>query len=630
MRTFICLVLMAALIGPLVGCQGPARTVNTANLLDEMTDLSRLAEYPDPAYTTKQSASYDRKSTTPDDHDTWFANYDRGQYIRVERNGDRREVVLLDVDGPGAVVRIWSANPEGTLRIYLDNAEEPTIEAPMGDFLNGKVAGFPGPINHVASRGWNSYFPIAYAEHCKVTSDGGDFYYHVNYRTYDPGTKVETFTMEDLETQKSRIQLAATRLSHPRVGGGPSKERETHSFGTQINPGETYLAGEFTGPLALAELVATVAAVDEVEALRQTVLLMEFDGERTVEVPLGEFFGTYPGFADYASLPLGVTEENELWSHWFMPFHDTARVMLRNLSPKPVQVRGWISTLPHDWTRDSMHFHAGWRSSFDVPTRPFIDWNYLEAEGKGVFTGVAFTINNPNKVWWGEGDEKIYVDGETFPSHFGTGTEDYYGYAWGSPERFVHAYHNQPHCDGPGSYGHTLLNRWHIIDNIPFEESFRFDMELWHWSTDITVDMSVTAYWYARPGATDSFAPLTKEDLRVVRAAEYVPMRVAGAIEGEEMEIISSRRRRGAADHRRLQQRYAPLLARREEAGRRTGPRVRGARGGSLPCAGPLREGERLRHRADVIQWHPDGEPAGLLSYTRRSHLRDRPGHLRP
>ena len=111
-----------------------------------------------------------------------------------------------------------------------------------------------------------------------------------------------------------------------------------------------------------------------------------------------------------------------------------------------------------------MHFHAKWRAQFDVPTRPMIDWNYLTAKGQGVFAGVAFAIDNPVKDWWGEGDEKIYVDGETFPSHFGTGTEDYYGYAWCWPGLFTHAYHAQPRCDGPGNYGRTSVNRFHILD----------------------------------------------------------------------------------------------------------------------------------------------------------------------
>jgi hypothetical protein len=184
-----------------------------------------------------------------------------------------------------------------------------------------------------------------------------------------------------------------------------------------------------------------------------------------------------------------------------------------------------------------MHFHAKWRAQFDVPTRPMQDWNYLKAQGQGVFAGVAFAIDNPVKDWWGEGDEKIYVDGETFPSHFGTGTEDYYGYAWCWPGLFTHAYHAQPRCDGPANYGRTSVNRFHILDRIPFTRDFKFDMELWHWNATCKVNLAVVAYWYACPGATDAFPPLRAGDAVVRPMPVYAVPRVAGALEGESLKI---------------------------------------------------------------------------------------------
>jgi hypothetical protein len=130
------------------------------------------------------------------------------------------------------------------------------------------------------------------------------------------------------------------------------------------------------------------------------------------------------------------------------------------------------------------------------------------------------------------------VDGEAFPSHFGTGTEDYYGYAWCWPARFTHAYHAQPRCDGPGNYGRTSVNRFHILDRIPFTRDFKFDMELWHWHATCKVNLAVVAYWYARPGATDTFKPIRAQDAVVRPMPEYVVPRVAGAIEGESLRIV--------------------------------------------------------------------------------------------
>ncbi len=75
------------------------------SLLDQMTDLAGLASFPNPSYTCKQFSSYDRKAKSPDQD--WFANGDAGQYLRVEDRSGRKEYVMMDAKGPGAVVRIW-------------------------------------------------------------------------------------------------------------------------------------------------------------------------------------------------------------------------------------------------------------------------------------------------------------------------------------------------------------------------------------------------------------------------------------------------------------------------------------------------------------------------------------------
>ena len=202
----LAVLIVAAVV--LSGCAAPK--ITTRSLLAEMTDLSALAEFPDPPFTCRQFSSYDRAAESPAEN--WFANADRGQYLRVEERDGRKEYVMMDADGPGAIVRIWSANPQGTLRIYLDGSETPAIEAPMADFLSGKYPGIPEPIAHVVSRGWNSYFPIPYARHCKVTSDNGDFYYHINYRTYPAGTRVATFHPRVLRRDRKQIDQVARSL----------------------------------------------------------------------------------------------------------------------------------------------------------------------------------------------------------------------------------------------------------------------------------------------------------------------------------------------------------------------------------------------------------------------------------
>lgn len=514
-----------------------AQTVDLPSLLAELDDLRALSLAPDPPFVCKQHSSYDPASTTPDDPASWFANGDAGNYIRVEDRAGRREFVLHDAQGPGAVVRIWSPNPAGTLRIYIDEQDTPVIEAAMADVLVGNFRGIPAPLACETSRGWNCYLPIPYARHCKITSDAKGMYYHVGYRTYPASVQVRSFDADMLREHSTAIFAAASRLAFT-APAKPAKEAETRE--AAIAPGAELVLAELTGPIAVTALRTLVHADDLPLALRQVVLTIDFDGKRCVEAPIGDFYGSAPGVNPYESLPSGVLADGTMWCRWWMPCEKTARVALRNLGAQPATVRHVTETAQCAWTRRSMHFHAKWRGQFAVPTRPMIDWNYLTCTGSGAFVGVAFNIANPTKLWWGEGDEKIYVDAEKFPSYFGTGTEDYYGYGWCHPVLFNHAYRNQTRCDGPGNYGHTSVNRWHVIDRIPFTREFRFDMELWHWNAAVDVDMAVTAYWYAMPGGGDAFAALTPELLQLNTLPKFVPFKVAGAIEGEDMKIVSA------------------------------------------------------------------------------------------
>jgi hypothetical protein len=513
--------------------------VTFEGLLAEMTDLERLAAWPDPAYTTAQASSYDRRSTDPAvaTDENWFANYDRGQYLYVEERGGAEEFVIMDEEGPGAIVRFWSANPNegGTVRIYLDEAPEPAIETSLQDWLTGEHPIAPSPIAGVRSAGTNNHLPIPYARHCKITISEPNIYYQIGFRTYADGAEVETFTMAAAEAARERIGAVARALGDagPAAVTGPAAA----AWDIELGPGED--AGlELDGPAAIRRLTCAVDAADKTAALRSVVLRITFDGadQPQVVAPLGDFFGSAPGHNPFRSLPCGMLDDGTMYANWVMPFGSRAAVQVVNHSGQPVRLSGEAHTMPHDWTDASLYFNAGWRAEFDIPTQPRQDWNFVTVEGgKGRYVGNALHITNPIPEWWGEGDEKVYVDGETFPSTFGTGTEDYYGYAWCNPALFTHAYHNQPRCDGPANYGHTSNNRFHVIDDIPFNERFVFDMEVWHW-IETEVSYAATSYWYERPGATDNLGALEPASLRVEEVEQFPG--VEGALEGEKMAVL--------------------------------------------------------------------------------------------
>ncbi|HKD36802.1 MAG TPA: DUF2961 domain-containing protein, partial [Pirellulales bacterium] len=153
--------------------------VSLKALLEEMIDYDHLARWPDPAFTCRQASSYDRASKSPDDKETWFANGDQNQWIRIEKNGGRTEKVMMDADGPGAIVRFWITSGDkkkGKIRIYLDGGNQPIVTVPSYDFTNNDAlpAGKPLLTSHPGAtpngRGGNTLFlPIPYAKHCKVT-----------------------------------------------------------------------------------------------------------------------------------------------------------------------------------------------------------------------------------------------------------------------------------------------------------------------------------------------------------------------------------------------------------------------------------------------------------------------------
>jgi hypothetical protein len=264
---------------------GTSPTITTASLLAEMTELAGIAEFPQPAYTCQQFSSYDRASRSPEEN--WFANEDRGHYLRVEERAGRKEYVMMDAAGPGAVVRIWSANPSGTLRVYLDGSERPALEASATQILGGEHPGLPTPIAGTRALGWNLYFPIPYADHCKVTVDSGDLYYHLNYRTYEADTRVETFHPDQLQSLAGPIRQIAAQLADPRQVGAAHPGR-TETFRLLLQPGGTERV-IFTGPGAITRAAVRLSAVNRDTALRGVVVRGEFDGELTVETPLGDF-----------------------------------------------------------------------------------------------------------------------------------------------------------------------------------------------------------------------------------------------------------------------------------------------------------------------------------------------------
>jgi hypothetical protein len=529
-----------------LGALAPAQTVTVENLLVQMTDLEWLASRPSPYFQAAQASSYDRASKTAADEKGWFANGDAGKYIRIEQIGPRREYVMADLKGPGAVVRVWSANPMGTIRFYFDGESNPRLEQKTADLLTGKVAPFQDPLAYIAGQGTNLYFPFPYAKSLKITvqpdkAEHPNMYYQVGFRTYDPGTRVETYDPERLPREKIAAVVGA--LSSPpstaaekqgQVEGKlTARNRKMRARIDQAGGGMVkFLQVKIPFPL-----VVNIREMDWDDpfqphnVLRNSRIRIWCDGEKTVDVPLGDFFATAPGPNAGSSRPLQVTTDGSLTSMWPMPFRSRLEVEIEGPGKVEVPVAlsyGWNAK---PFTPETYYFRAIYNTD-SGNTRPMRDMEFLSAKGEGLFVGTHLHVTNPTPAWWGEGDEKIYVDNETFPSTFGTGTEDYFGYAWCSPQLFDKPYHGQARCDGPANFGQTSVRRFQVFDPIPFRRAFKFDIEMWHWAA-VEARFARTTYWYSKPGATAKVDPIRPEDLLLVEVKPAAP--VKGAIEGESL-----------------------------------------------------------------------------------------------
>ena len=165
----------------------------------------------------------------------------------------------------------------------------------------------------------------------------------------------------------------------------------------------------------------------------------------------------------------------------------------------------------------SRYLHARWGSTGVVESQPKRDLDIAHLTGEGAYVGTHLVVVNPIDEWWGEGDEKIYVDGDPAPTWFGTGTEDYFGYAYFDLALFSAPYHAQSRSGVTTQVGHVSLLRLHVLDPIRFRSSIDFDLELWAWVPS-EIAMHWVSYWYARDASHD-FAPLSAGEATVIDPA---------------------------------------------------------------------------------------------------------------
>lgn len=309
-----------------------------------------------------------------------------------------------------------------------------------------------------------------------------------------------------------------------------------------VEPGETRALADIPGAGVIRHIWFTIGSEDRLY-LRKAVLRMYWDGMESpsVECPVGDFFGVGHGrVGSFSCAVLNMSanpgnDQNAGMNCYFpMPFADGARITLENQGE--TRIRSLYCYFDYDALPsvgdDELRFHAWWNrenpcipaagpDTQDARANLSDAENYLlvEARGAGHFVGAHLSIHNLCGGWWGEGDDMFMVDGQKWPPDLhGTGTEDWYGQAWGSQPQnaFLYngvSYHRGNHND----YNERItVYRYHVCDPVIFHKSLRVSIEHGH-ANDRADDYSSVAYWYQTlPHAP--FPPLPPVTARLPRA----------------------------------------------------------------------------------------------------------------
>lgn len=295
---------------------------------------------------------------------------------------------------------------------------------------------------------------------------------------------------------------------------------------TGIKDGEKRTLMEVKGAGIINHIWITIAPEGAVANRNDIIIRMYWDGNNfpSVESPLGPFFGNgWNESYDYYSAPLAVSPGSgkSYISYFAMPFSNGARIEIENQTG--VEIRAFYYYVDYyemnQLPKNTGRFHAWYNHELTkaTPREARLNTNgkenylFADIKGKGQFVGVNYYINCPTTIWYGEGDDMIFIDGDTIPTMNGTGTEDFFNTSW-SPKVIVqHPYFGYPRVNNEtGWLGRTHIYRFFITDPIYFDKSCKFTIE--HGTNDnLTLDLASVSYWYLDKASSLPESP-TKEE----------------------------------------------------------------------------------------------------------------------
>lgn len=304
----------------------------------------------------------------------------------------------------------------------------------------------------------------------------------------------------------------------------------------ELKPGETAVLADIEGPGVVQHIWCTVLA--NVHRFISWEITYDDCREPSVRVPVGDFFANgIDGRALISSIPIAVNPRGGMNSYWPMPFRKRFRLTIRNDGHETIPEFFYQITYSlEDVGDDAAYLHTSWARSMTTRERPehvILD----RVSGRGHFAGLYLVWNQLSNGWWGEGEVKFFVDGDAddCPTICGTGTEDYFGGAWGfvmdhdrdlKPQIYSTPYLGYPQAVydaapriGPRIPSHGLY-RWHLPDPIRFDTDLRASVQAIGWWPNgkfqpLTDDLASTAFYYLdRPAPAATLPPVEERFAR--------------------------------------------------------------------------------------------------------------------
>ncbi|MGI5893281.1 MAG: glycoside hydrolase family 172 protein [Candidatus Merdivicinus sp.] len=290
-----------------------------------------------------------------------------------------------------------------------------------------------------------------------------------------------------------------------------------------VQPGETIVLGEIEGPGCIQHIWLTPT-----KKWRSQILRIYWDGQEvpSVECPLGDFFASgWQVFGQISSLPICVNPGSAFNCYWQMPFRKSCRITLENRGAETTTIYYQIDYTLTEVPEDAAYFHAQFRRVNPLPYKDvYTILDGVQGQGHYVGTYLAWGVNNNG--WWGEGEIKFYIDGDSeYPTICGTGTEDYFCGSYDFDVEEQYREFTTPYTGltqilkGDGHYRSQQrfsMYRFHITDPIRFENDLKVTIQALGWRSGgrylpLQDDIASVAYWY-QTLPTVPFPSLPDED----------------------------------------------------------------------------------------------------------------------